>query len=86
MRNTDKSKRAFFTKAAAAVGFVAAADHVANLISEHSDSIAEINNNSAHDANARTTLLQKKKMTLMTDDEKQQMLDEILNFHDKNHA
>jgi len=86
MIKADKSKRTFFKKAAAAVGFVAAANYLGNLISARSNSIQQINDSSANDANKQKKAWLQKQLVTMTDNDKKQMLDEILDNHNKNHA
>ena len=86
MIKADKTKRTFFKKVATAVGFVAAAGYVNKLISGRTNSIHEINNNSANDVNMQKKAWLKKHLVLMTDNEKKQMLDTILDSHNKNNA
>ena len=86
MIKPDKSKRTFFKKVAAAVGFVAAAGYLGNLISARSNSIQQINDISANDVNMQKKALLQKQLVAMTDNDKKQMLDEILDSHNKNHA
>ena len=86
MTKADKSKRTFFKKVTAAVGFVAAAGFVSKLMPGRSNSIDEINNKSANDVNMQKKAWLKKQLVLMTDDDKKQMLDEILDNHNKYRA
>lgn len=86
MIKANNSKRAFFKKVATAVGFVAAANYARNLMSAYTDSITEVNNHSANDVNMQKKALLKKQLVPMTDNEKKQMLNEILDIYDKNHA
>ncbi len=77
----DNTRRSFFKKAVAAAGVVAAAGYANTLISKPSAS-----NNSASTKYAADVALQEKAVTgnqlvLMTDDEKKQRLDELLNCH-----
>ncbi len=60
MIKADKSKRSFFKKMVAAVGFVAAAGYLGNLISARSNSIQQVNDNSANDVNRQKKALQQK--------------------------
>ena len=83
MTKADKSKRTFFKKVAAAAGFVSAAGYLGNLISARSNSIQAINNNSANDVKKQKKAWLQKQMVAMTDYEKKQMLDEILDIHNK---
>ena len=80
------SKRAFVKKLVAAVGYIAAADYTKTLISARADSIKEAANNGANDDNLQRKTLLQKQLVLMTDNEKKQMLDEIVNGYNKNNA
>jgi hypothetical protein len=84
--NTDKTKRSFFKKAAAAVGFIAAANYLGKFIVTRSNSIHAINDNSVNDVNKQKTAWLQKQFTPMTDNDKKQMLDKILDSHNKNRA
>lgn len=91
MIKTNKAKRSFFKKAAAAVGFVAAANYLGKFMIARSNSIHAINDNSANDVNKQKNAWLQKQFSPMTDDDKKQMLDEILDSHNldshnKNHA
>ena len=86
MIKADNSKRTFFKKVAAAVGFVAAANYLSKWMVARSNSIHEINNNSTNDVNMQKKAWLQKQMVPMTDNEKKQMLDEILDSHNKNNA
>ena len=86
MIKADKSKRTFFKKVATAVGFVATAGYFSKLISGRANSIHEINNKSSNDVNLQKKAWLQKQMIPMTDIEKKQMLDEILDSHNKHHA
>jgi hypothetical protein len=86
MIKADKSKRTFFKKMAAAVGFVAAAGYLSNLMSGRANSIRAINDNSANDVSLQKKAWLQKQWVPMTDNEKKQMLDEILDSHNKNNA
>ena len=86
MIKADKSKRTFFKKVVAAVGFVSAAGYLGKLMSGRSNSIDRINANSANDANKQKRAWLQKQLVLMTDDDKKQMLDEILDSHNNYHA
>lgn len=81
MMKTDKTKRSFFKKAAAAVGFVAAASYLGKFIIARSNSVQAINDNSKHDAKKQKTAWLQKEFSPMTDNDKKQMLDEILDSH-----
>ena len=91
MIRADKSKRSFFKKAIAAVGFVAAANYLGKFMIARSNSIQQINDVSANDVNKQKKAWLQKQMVTMTDNDKKQMLDEILDshnqdIHNKNHA
>lgn len=81
MTQTDKSKRSFFKKAAAAVGFFSGSGYLARQITSRSDSIERINENSTNDMNKQKRVWLKKQWVPMTDSDKKQMLDEILEIH-----
>ena len=83
MSTADKSKRSFVKRVAVAVGFVAAADYFGKLLLARSNSIGDVNNKSAHDVSKQRKAWMQKQMVLMTDDDKKQMLDEILENHNK---
>lgn len=86
MIKTDKTKRSFFKKAAAAVGFVAAASYLGKFMIARSNSIQQANDNSTNDVNRQKNAWLKKQFSPMTANDKKQMLDEILDSHNKNHA
>ena len=86
MIKADKTKRSFFKKAAAAVGFVAAASYLGKFMIARSNSTQQVNDNSANDINMQKKALQQKQLVAMTDNDKKQMLDEILDSHNKYHA
>lgn len=83
MSKADKSKRTFFKMVAAAVGFVSVSGYLSKLMSAHNNSIQAINENSANDVNKQKKVWQQKQWVAMTDNDKKQMLDEILNSHNK---
>lgn len=86
MIKADKTKRSFFKKAVAAVGFVAAASYLGKFMIARSNSIQQANDNSEHDAKKQKTAWLQKEFSPMTDNDKKQMLDEILDNHNNNHA
>lgn len=86
MIKSDKSKRSFFKKVAAAVGFVAAAGYLGKLMSGRVNSIRAINDNSANDVNMQKKAWLQKQLVPMTDNDKKQMLDGILDIHNRYHA
>lgn len=78
MVKTDKSKRGFFKKMAAVIGFFAAASTFGKLTTQHNNSNSEINNKYAKDIDTQKKAWMQKQMVVMTNDEKKQMLDELL--------
>ena len=86
MTKADKSKRSFFKKAAATVGFVSASGYLGNLISARTNSIQLINDNSANDVKKQKNAWLQKQMVVMTDNEKAQMLNEILDIHNEHQS
>lgn len=83
MIKENNSRRAFFRKAAAAVGVVAAAGYTSTLISAPSDSTNGESEKYANDAISQEKALSQKQLVLMTDNEKKQMLDEMLGGYNK---
>ena len=82
----DVSRR-IFIKAAAAIGVVAASAGVSKiLVSESSDTIIRkrANTNYANDDLQQERVMSQKQLVLMTDEEKKQMLNELL--HDYHFA
>lgn len=84
MVREDNSRRAFFKKAAAAVGVVAAVGVTAKtLVSAPSDSSGKERAKYANEDALQEKVMSRKQSVLMTDNEKKQMLDEILNNYHK---
>lgn len=81
----DKSRRGFFRKAAKAAGGAAAAGIVATgagkAVSAASRGAVDISLGYEADDRRQTRLFKQKKMVLMSEDEKQRMLDEIIGHH-----
>lgn len=86
MVKADKSKRSFFKKAAAAVGFFSAAGYLGKWMVARNDSVQQINDHCANDISKQKTAWLQKQFLPMTENDKQQMLDEIIDSHNKNHA
>lgn len=86
MIKEDNSRRTFFKKAAAAVGVVAVADYTRTLISSPPGSTNDGSEKYASDANIQERILSQKQLVLMTDNEKKQRLDELLNNYHKDFA
>lgn len=93
MSKPDKSKRSFFKKAVATGGFFSAAGYLGNLLSARLIAIDKkvnnrkfsdkINENSVSDVDMQQRTWLRKQWVPMTDNDKRQMLDEILNVHNK---
>lgn len=82
MKQEENSRRAFFKKAAAAVGVVATAGYISKSISPKAEVTAE----EARLLNARDVVLQERavkrnKMMLMSENEKHQRLNDLLACH-----
>jgi len=77
----DIAKRMFIKKAAAAVGVVAAAGLMKTFISASSDTISRNRAKYANDDLQQEKVMSQKQCVLMTDSEKKQMLEEILDNH-----
>ena len=86
MTKADKSKRTFFKKLAAAAGFLSASGYLSKLMVGRTDPIDKINENSTNDVKKQKNAWLQKQMVAMTDNEKKQMLDEILDLYKNNHA
>jgi hypothetical protein len=86
VNKANKSKRTFFKKMAAAIGFLTAAGYLSNLMSGRANLIRTINDNSANDVNMQKKAWLQKQFAPMTDKEKKQMLDEIFDNYNKYHA
>lgn len=84
MTKVDNSRRMFFKKAAAAVGVVAAAGYTTTLIPKPSGSAEDQKAKYANDVVSQEQKLMQTPLVLMTDSEKKQMLDEMLNNYYKN--
>jgi hypothetical protein len=77
----DNPRRSFFKKAAAAVGVVAAAGYTKTLISRSSASDNDASAKYAADVAWQAKAVTGNQLVLMTDDEKKQRLEELLNCH-----
>lgn len=75
------SRRLFFKKAAAAVGVVAAAGYTMTLVSRTSASTGDAKAKYAADLALQEKVMMGKQMVLMTDDEKKQRIDVLLDCH-----
>ena len=75
------SRRSFFKKAAAAVGVVAAAGVTTKVISGSVASNADTCAKYAADVISQEKAVRANQLVVMTDEEKQQRLDDLLNFH-----
>ncbi len=83
MTDKENSRRSFFGKVAAAVGVVAAAGYAKTLISGAESSTAGVGEKYANDATQQEKALMGNRLVIMTDAEKTQRLDELLNCHYK---
>ena len=86
MKKAENSKRSFLKKMAAAVGFVTAAGYLRNLLPTRAESIQAINENCVRDENKQKQAWLQKQWEPMTDSDKKQMLDEIIESHDNYRA
>jgi hypothetical protein len=77
----DNSRRSFFKKAAAAVGVIAAAGTTGKLIARTVESSGDANANYAADVAWQEKAVKENQLVVMTDEEKQQRLDELLKCH-----
>lgn len=77
----ENSRRSFFKKAAAAVGVVAAAGYTTTLISRSSASTVDAGAKYAADIAAQERAVMGNRLIQMTDDEKKQRLEVLLNCH-----
>jgi len=84
MVKEENSRRAFFKKAAAAVGVVAAAGYTTTLIPKSSGTTEDLSAKYAEDAISQEQKLKKTPLVQMSDSEKKQMLDEMLNNYNNN--
>jgi hypothetical protein len=77
----DNSRRSFFKKAAAAVGVVAAAGYTKTLISKSSALTDDASAKYAADVALQAKAVMGNQLVIMTDAEKKQRLDDLLNSH-----
>lgn len=77
----ENSRRSFFKKAAAALGVVAAAGYTKTLISRPSASAGDASAKYAAEVALQEKAVMGNQLILMTDDEKKQRLDALLNCH-----
>ena len=77
----ENSRRSFFKRAAAAVGVVAAAGYTGKLISRATESPGDAGAKNAADVAAQEKAVKANQLVMMSDDEKQQRLDDLLNIH-----
>ena len=83
MIKEDNSKRTFFKRVAAAAGFVSAAGYLGKLISARSNSIQVVNEKYEKDVIKQKQAWLQKQWVPMSDNEKNKMLDELLELHNK---
>ncbi|HSM99222.1 MAG TPA: hypothetical protein VLS47_09435 [Gallionella sp.] len=77
----ENSRRSFFRKAAAALGVVAAAVYTRTLISRSSAPAGDASAKYAADVALQEKAVTGNRLILMSDDEKKQRLEELLNCH-----
>ncbi len=82
----ENSRRSFFKRAAAAVGVVAAAGYARTVISDAVESQDSASANYAVDVAMQEKAVMANQLVVMTDEEKQQRLDDLLSFHDRETA
>jgi hypothetical protein len=77
----ENSRRSFFKKAAAAVGVVAAAGYTTTLISRSPGATNDASAKNAADVALQEKAVKENQLVVMTNEEKQQRLDDLLKFH-----
>ena len=77
----ENSRRSFFKKTAAAVGVVAGAGYTISLISRASASTDDASAKYAADVAAQETAVMGNRLILMTDEEKKQRLNDLLDCY-----
>jgi hypothetical protein len=77
----ENSRRSFFKRVAAAVGVVAAAAGTKTLISKAIKSNGDISAKYAADVAAQEKAVKANHLVLMTDEEKRQRIDDLLNSY-----
>ena len=83
MIKEENSRRSFFKRAAAAMGVVAAAGYTKTLISKSTASNEGACAKYAADVASQEKAVKANQLVVMTDDEKRQRLDDLLNFHNQ---
>lgn len=83
MIDENNSRRSFFGKVAAVLGVVAMAGYAKTLISGATTSTAVDSEKYANDERLQNKALMGNRLVVMTDAEKKQRLDELLNCHYK---
>jgi hypothetical protein len=83
MSKEENPRRSFFKKAMAAVGVVAVAGYTKTLISGSADSAEGVSAKYVADVASQEVALMGNQLVLMTEDEKKQRLDELLNIHNQ---
>lgn len=86
MSQADTSKRSFLKKMAVAVGFVAAAGYFRKFVSSHVNSLQAINDHNSTDENKQKQAWLNKQWEPMSENEKSQMLDALIDSHNKHQA
>lgn len=83
MTDETNSRRSFFGRVTAAIGVVAAAVYTKNLISGQARTQDDTSEKYANDASLQEKAVMSNRLVAMTDAEKKQRLDDLLNFHNK---
>ena len=83
MVKENNTRRTFFKRAAAAVGIATAAGNTKSLISSPSGSTIDGGDNYAGDAALQEKALSKQQLVLMTDQEKNKLLEVLMNNNHK---
>lgn len=82
----DKSKRTFFKKIGAVAGLAAAAGYVKGLVSGAGGTDRKVGYKYANDAKLQEIIWSEGKLVQMSEPEKQDMLNVILNRHKNQHS
>ena len=77
----ENSRRSFFMRVAAALGVVAAAAGTKTLIARAIEPDGDAGAKYASDVAAQANAVKENQLVVMTDEEKQQRIDDLLKFH-----
>lgn len=86
MHEGDNSKRGFFKGMLAAIGLLVGTNYVMKLASGRRRPSKDAKAKSEHEDDLQSKAWLQHQQVLMTDNEKQHMLDEIINLHNKHNA